>query len=190
MEVLRGPQGTLFGSGSLTGTVRYITNQPETNISKGFAEFDLNLLNGGSVGGDAKVGFNAPLGTKAAVRAVAYYDRIAGFIDAVRPDLSIREDVNDGYRTGFRAAVRLEPNDRFSITPRVVYQRVATDGWNRIDAFNILANPFTTAWPAVMPGEREQFTQLQEDFDDDFVLTDVNLTYRFGDDLSLTSVTS
>ncbi len=190
VEVLRGPQGTLFGSGSLTGTVRYITNQPEMNLTKGFAEFDLNVVNGGGVGGDAKAGLNAPLGTKAALRVVAYYDRIAGFIDAVQPDQSVREDVNDGYRTGFRAAVRLDPNDRFSITPRVVYQRASMDGWNRIDSFNIVANPFTTTRPAVTLGEREQFTQLQEDFDDDFVLTDVNLTYRFGDDLSLTSVTS
>src|ERR1700741_1448979 len=39
VEVLRGPQGTLFGSGSATGTVRYITNQPELNARKGFAEF-------------------------------------------------------------------------------------------------------------------------------------------------------
>ena len=190
VEVLRGPQGTLFGSGSLTGTVRYITNQPEMNLTKGFAEFDLNAVNGGGVGGDAKAGLNAPLGTKAALRVVAYYDRIAGFIDAVQPDLSVRKDVNGGYRTGFRAAVRLDPNDRFSITPRVVYQRASMDGWNRIDSFNIVANPFTTTRPAVSLGEREQFTQLQEDFDDDFVLTDVNLTYRFGDDLSLTSVTS
>jgi iron complex outermembrane recepter protein len=190
VEVLRGPQGTLFGAGSLTGTVRYITNQPERNVTRGFAEFDLNFLNGGGTGGDAKVGFNAPLGTKAAVRAVAYHDRIAGFIDAVQPDRSVREDVNDGYRTGFRAAVRLEPSDRFTITPRLVYQRVAMDGWNRVDTFNILANPFTTTRPAVSLGEREQFTQIQETFDDDFVLADVNLTYRFGDAVALTSVTS
>ena len=190
VEVLRGPQGTLFGSGSLTGTVRYITNQPERNVTKGFAEFDLNFVNGGGMGGDAKIGFNAPLGTKAAMRVIAYHDRIAGFIDAVQPDRSAREDVNGGHRTGVRAAVTLEPNDRFSITPRVVYQRVAMDGWNRIDAFNILANAFTTTRPAVTLGEREQFTQLQEDFDDDFVLTDVNLTYRFGKALALTSVTS
>jgi iron complex outermembrane receptor protein len=190
VEVLRGPQGTLYGSGSLTGTVRYITNQPELNITRGFAELDLNFVGSGGVGGDAKAGFNAPLGTKAAVRVVGYYDRIAGFIDAVQPDLSVREDVNDGYRTGFRAAVRLDPNDKFSITPRVVYQRAAMGGWNRIDTFNILANPYTTTRPAVTLGEREQFTQLDEDFDDDFVLTDVNLTYRLGSELTLTSVTT
>jgi iron complex outermembrane recepter protein len=190
VEVLRGPQGTLFGSGSLTGTVRYITNQPERNVTKGFAEFDLKFVDGGGAGGDAKVGFNAPLGTRAAVRAVAYHDRIAGFIDAVQPDQSVREDGNDGYRTGVRAAASLEPTNRLSITPRVVYQRVAMNGWNRVDAFNIVANPFTTTRPAVTLGEREQFTQIQEDFDDEFVLADVNLTYRFGNALALTSVTS
>ena len=132
VEVLRGPQGTLFGSGSLTGTVRYITNQPEMNLTKGFAEFDFNAVNGGGVGGDAKAGFNAPLGTKAALRVVADHDRIAGFIDAVQPDRASEENVNDGYRTGFRAAVRLEPNDRLSITPRVVYQSATwTDGTAR-----------------------------------------------------------
>jgi iron complex outermembrane receptor protein len=64
------------------------------------------------------------------------------------------------------------------------------NGWNRVDTFNILANPFTTTRPSVTLGERQQFTQLQEDFDDDFVLADVSLTYRLGDVLSLTSVTS
>ena len=57
--------------------------------------------------------------------------------------------LSTGTRTGVRAAVRWEPNDKFSITPRIVYQRVETDGWNRIDDFNILANPFTTTRPAV-----------------------------------------
>jgi iron complex outermembrane receptor protein len=101
----------------------------------------------------------------------------------------VRENVNDGLRTGVRAAVRLVPNSRLSLTPRLVYQRVETDGWNRTDAFNILANPFTTTRPAVTLGERQQYTQLQEDFTDDFVLGDVNLTYDFGG-IALTSITS
>ena len=88
-----------------------------------------------------------------------------------------------------RAAVKFAPNDRLTITPRIVYQQVETDGWNRIDAFNILANPYTTTRPAVTLGEREQFTQLEEDFTDDFVLGDVNLDYNFGD-VALTSITS
>ena len=95
VEVLRGPQGTLFGSGSLTGTVRYITNPPELNVTKAFAEISVTGVDGGNAGLNGKFGFNVPLGDKAALRVVSYSDRIAGFIDAVQPDLSVRENVND-----------------------------------------------------------------------------------------------
>jgi iron complex outermembrane receptor protein len=189
VEVLRGPQGTLFGSGSVSGTVRYITNQPELNVQKVFAELGGSGVDGGSLGGNVKLGFNVPLGDNAALRVASYFDRIPGYIIAAQPDRSVKENVNDGFRTGVRAAVRIAPNDRLSITPRIVYQRVGTDGWNRSDAFNILANPFTTTRPTVTLGDREQFIQLEEEFTDDFVLGDVNIDYKFGE-LALTSITS
>ncbi|MEK6769181.1 MAG: TonB-dependent receptor, partial [Gemmatimonadota bacterium] len=85
--------------------------------------------------------------------------------------------------------VRFVPNERLSVTPRVVYQRLRMDGWNRIDAFNILANPYTTTRPAVTLGERQLFTQIAEPYTDDFLLTDLNLRYDFGG-VSLTSITS
>ena len=189
VEVLRGPQGTLFGSGSESGTVRYITNQPELGVKKGLIELGGSGVGGGTMGGNAKLGFNVPLGQKAAFRVASYYDRLPGYIDAVQPNLTVKENVNTGFRTGVRAAVRFVPNERLSITPRVVYQKVETDGWNRIDAFNILANPFTTTRPRVTLGERQQFTQLEEDFSDDFALGDLNLNYNFGN-VALTSITS
>jgi len=189
VEVLRGPQGTLFGAGSLAGTVRYITNQPELGVRKGFAEFGGSIVDGGGPGGNAKLGFNVPLGTTAALRVASYFSRLPGYIDAVQPDLSVNDDVNDGFRSGVRAALKFEPNDRLSFTPRIVYQKVKADGWNRIDTFNILANPFTTTRPAVTLDERRQFTQLEEKYSDDFVLGDFNLTYRFGN-VAMTSVTS
>jgi iron complex outermembrane receptor protein len=144
---------------------------------------------GGGMGGDAKFGFNVPLTKNGALRVVSYYDRIAGYIDAVQPDASVDESVNDGFRSGVRATARFVPNERLSITPRLFYQRVKTNGWNRSDHFNILANPYTTTRPAVTLGPREQFTQLEETFSDDFVLGDVNINYRVGD-LTLTSITS
>jgi iron complex outermembrane recepter protein len=189
VEVLRGPQGTLFGSGSLTGTVRYITNQPELGVTNGTVELGASAVGGASLGGNVKAAFNVPFGDKAALRVASYFTRIAGYTDAVQPDLSVEENINDGFRSGFRAAVKLAPNERLSITPRVLYQKVSMDGWNRFDAYNILANPFTTTRPAVTLSEREQFTQLEEEFNDDFVLADVNLTYSFGE-MSLTSITS
>jgi len=189
VEVLRGPQGTLFGSGSASGTLRYITNQPEMRTTRWFGEVGGNTLTDGNQGGSVKLGVNAPMGEKAAFRAAGYYNRLAGWTDAVTPDLSIDEDVNTGYRTGVRAAVRIAPSDSLTITPRFVYQKGKMDGWNRQDAFNILANPFTTTRPAVTLGERQEFNQLDEIYTDKFWLGDVNLAYDFGD-VSLTSITS
>jgi len=189
VEVLRGPQGTLFGSGSASGTLRYITNQPELHTTRWFGQVGGNTLTDGNQGGNVKLGVNAPIGEKAAFRAAGYYNRLAGWTDAVTPDLSIDEDVNTGYRTGVRTAVRFAPNDRFTITPRFVYQKGKMDGWNRQDAYNILANPFTTTRPAVTLGERQEFNQLDETYTDKFWLGDVNLAYDFGDVL-LTSISS
>src|SRR2546422_8270704 len=65
-------------------------------------------------------------------------------MDAVQPNLTVNHAVNGGERSGVRAAFRVVPSGRLTFTPRVVYQDVKMDGWNRIDAFNILANPYTT----------------------------------------------
>ncbi len=192
VEVLRGPQGTLFGSGSASGTVRYITNQPRPGITEGFAEIGASAVQGGNGGANLKFGFNVPLGEANAARVAAYYDRLPGFIESVQPDLSIKKHVDDGFRSGVRAAVRFAPSSAFSITPRIVYQRVDQNGWNREDIFNILANPYTTTRPAVSLGERQQFTQLKEEFTDDFVLADLNLKYDIGGSsrMALDSITS
>ena len=189
IEVLRGPQGTLFGSGSLSGTVRYITNQPALGVTEGVGELGFSSLGGGGLGNNAKFAVNVPLGPAAAARVTAYNTAIGGFIDAVQPDLSIRENVDSGRRTGARVALRVQPNDRFAFTPRIIYQDVAMDGWNRIDAYNILANPFTTTRSAVTLGEREQFTQIDEPYTDRFLLGDFTLEYDFGG-AALTSITS
>jgi iron complex outermembrane receptor protein len=189
VEVLRGPQGTLFGSGSESGTVRYITNQPELHLTKAFAEIGGSGTSGGSAGGNVKFGFNVPLGDSAALRVASYFDRVPGYIDAVQPNLLFKNNVNDGNRTGVRGAATLRASDRLTITPRLMYQRSTTDGWNRQDAYNILGNPYTTTRPAVTLAEREQFTQLEEEFSDNFTLADVNANYNFGK-TSLTSITS
>jgi iron complex outermembrane receptor protein len=64
VEVLRGSQGTLFGSGSLGGTVRYITNPPEIGATRFFGEFGASTIGDGEAGGEAKVGFNVPLAAR------------------------------------------------------------------------------------------------------------------------------
>ena len=189
IEVLRGPQGTLFGSGSLSGTVRYITNQPVLGVTEGAGELGFSSLGGGGLGNNAKFAVNVPLGPAAAARVTAYNTAVGGFIDAVQPDLRVKQNFDSGRRTGVRVALRVQPNERFAFTPRLVYQDVAMDGWNRIDAYNILANPFTTTRPAVTLGERQQFTQIDEPYTDTFLLADFTLELDLGG-AALTSITS
>ncbi len=190
VEVLRGPQGTLFGSGSLSGTVRYISNQPELGLTQYFGEVEGVSISGGNQGGNVKGGVNVPLGSTAALRVAAYADGFAGYMDAVQPDLSVDKNVNTGDRFGVRAAVLIAPDESLSITPRFVYQKVKTNGWNRIDIYNILANPYTTTRPPVTLGPRQLFTQIPEPTTDNFYLGDLNINYKLGDDVTLTSVTS
>ncbi len=196
VEVLRGPQGTLFGSGSVGGTVRYISNQPQLGVSSAFAEVNGAAIDGGGTGGSAKAGLNVPLGSMMALRVAAYYNRLAGWMDAVQPygsltpgAFTVENNVNSGDREGVRVALEIAPNDQLTITPRFVYQKVAMEGWNRIDNYNILANPFTTTQPAVTLGDRQLFTQINEPTTDKFTLGDLNIKYKFGD-LALTSITS
>ena len=144
---------------------------------------------GGGFGNNVKFAVNIPLGEAAAARVTAYNTALGGFMDAVQPDGSTNEDMNSGRRTGARIAVLVQPNERFSITPRVIYQDVSMDGWNRIDAYNILGNPFTTTRPAITLGERELFTQFEEPFGGQFLLGDLKAEYDFGNVL-LTSITS
>ena len=189
VEVLRGPQGTLYGAGSLAGTVRYISNQPEIGSSNTFGEAGLSWTDGGDPSTTARLGFNVPLGAKTAGRIVGYSTRAGGYMDAMQPTLQPDNNINGTERTGVRAAVRLAPSAKVSLTPRVLYQQVKADGWNRIDAYNILANPFTTTRPPVDVGQRGQFTQLREPFADKFLLADLNLQIDLGS-AKLTSITS
>ena len=189
VEVLRGPQGTLFGAGSLSGTVRYISNPPELGVKSLFGETGVSWVDGGALGANLKLGANAPLTDRAAGRLVAYFNELGGWQDAVRKDYGTDKNINGGERAGVRAALRVVPNERLTVTPRVVFQHVRMRGWNRTDAFNILANPYTTTRPAVTLGERQLFIATDEPFRDNFVLGDVNLRYDFGP-ASLTSVTS
>lgn len=188
VETLRGPQGTLFGSGSVGGTVRYITNQPKLGRTEGSVEAGLNQIDGGSMGGELKGAVNVPLGEKAAVRAVGYWTHYAGFIDAIGP--AAGKNVNDGDRYGGRLSILLEPTEGVRITPRVVYQKVISNGFNRSEIWNLYANPQTTTVPAVTFGKDQQYLKLREKFSDETVIADLKLEGDLSDSVALTTVTS
>jgi iron complex outermembrane receptor protein len=189
VETLRGPQGTLFGSGSVGGTIRYITNQPKIGVSQGVIEANANMVDGDDTGGYVKGAINIPVSDKVAMRAVGYYTKYAGFIDARLESGGRRKNVNDGTRAGGRLSLLFQPTDTISITPRIVYQEIRADGFNRQEVFNLFANPNTTTRPPVRLGEREQHLLLNESFADDTLLGDITATFGLGA-VELTSVTS
>ena len=177
VETLRGPQGTLFGAGSIGGTIRLITNQPRLNVTESKGEIDFNTIQDGGLGGHLKAVVNAPLGDKAAVRLVTYGTRYGGYIDALREE-GWDEDINTGRRYGGRFALLLQPTDRLSITPRVVYQSIVSDGFNRQEVYNLYANRYTTTRRPVQLGDWEQFLKMDEVFEDETVVVDAVVNYR------------
>jgi iron complex outermembrane receptor protein len=185
VETLRGPQGTLFGAGSVGGTVRYITNQPRLGVTEGLVEANLNAVDESDIGGHLKAAVNVPLGDTLAVRAVGYATRFAGFIDAIGP--AADENVNDGRRVGGRLSLLWQPHPDIKITPRIVYQQARANGFNREEVYNFYANQFVS--PAVDIDEREQYLLLGEKFKDNTLLGDLTLSAGFGG-VEVTSITS
>ncbi|TNE34940.1 MAG: TonB-dependent receptor [Alphaproteobacteria bacterium] len=186
VETLRGPQGTLFGSGSVGGTVRYITNQPKLDTTEGTVEAGANVLAGGDWGYNVKGAVNVPLGQNAALRAVAYGEHFGGFIDAIGP--AAGEHVNDGRRYGGRLSILFEPSSGLQITPRIIYQDVQANGFNRGEVYNLYFNTLIDA--ADVFSDREQYLMLREEFRDKTTLADLNITADVSDNVQLTSVTS
>jgi iron complex outermembrane recepter protein len=188
-EVLRGPQGTLFGSGSEAGTVRYITRQPQLGKTEILTDASFEDVAHGDEGGFMRAALNLPFADTVAARLVAYWHHLPGFIDAIQPGGGVKKSVNDGDRSGARLAFLIKPNDAFSITPRIMFQKLETNGYPRVDLYNILGNPYTTTQPAVTIGSLRQFTQQREGLTDDFTLGDLKIDYNLGA-MTLTSITS
>ncbi|MCY3803263.1 MAG: TonB-dependent receptor [Gammaproteobacteria bacterium] len=192
VETLRGPQGTLFGSGSIGGTVRYITNQPLLGVNETKIELDANQIDDGSHGEHFKLASNLALGDSAAARAVAYFTGYGGFIDALREDGSTEEDVNDGTRFGGRIALLWEPLENLSITPRIVYQDIDLGGFNREEVYNLFRSPYTD--PAIIApvslDRREQFLLLDEAFEDETLILDTVVEWGIKDSLDMTYTAS
>ncbi len=173
VETLRGPQGTLFGSGSVGGTIRFITNQPDFETLEGSVEANLNTIEDGDMGGHFKGMINIPMNDRAALRVVGYGTEYGGWVDALREGGGISEDVNSGGRYGGRIALAVQPTDNLTITPRVVFQKIETDGFNREDVYNLFANPYTTTRPPVQLAERQQYLRLDEAFEDETMIADL-----------------
>ncbi len=128
IEVLRGPQGTLYGASSFGGVIRYITNAPKLGRFEARGQVGIENTAHGGVGYNAAGMFNAPLGNKAAVRVDGFYRKDHGYVDTIgnNPLLNlltgeeigrtlVAKDINDRKSYGGRGSLLIDPTDNLSI---------------------------------------------------------------------------
>lgn len=161
IEALAGPQGTLYGASSQAGTIRIITNKPDTSGTYGEIGIETNKVAHGDWGYTAEGFINHALSDRVAARVVAWYRRDGGYIDNIagvrsyrehalapdpedpesfiptptgnfinvpnddpgQPDHNVAEDnYNDVYTYGARAALKVELNENWTVTPQIMGQ--------------------------------------------------------------------
>jgi iron complex outermembrane recepter protein len=141
VEALAGPQGTLYGASSQSGTLRIITNKPDASAFAAGYGLELNSISHGGSGHVAEAFVNAPIGERAAIRLVGWDRDDAGYIDNVLgtrtfPSSGItinnagvaRDDYNFSDTTGARAALKIDLTDNWTVTPSLITQRQDING--------------------------------------------------------------
>jgi iron complex outermembrane receptor protein len=204
-EVLRGPQGTLYGGGSMGGTIKLVTNPPKLKTFEGAASVDASQTTGGSTNGGGSLMLNFPIGDSAALRVVTTDKYISGWIDRKviapgqfpfptnfgpcgpfyycdRGDVAgaaVAKDVKGSNLERFasaRASLLVKPTDDLSITGTVMYQRIDADGYNNYQS---------------PPGNQAIYQpyDIKEPYYDTFKLGSLKVSYDM-DFANLTSATS
>ncbi|TWD85614.1 outer membrane receptor protein involved in Fe transport [Variovorax beijingensis] len=114
IEVLRGPQGTLYGAGAMSGVLKYVTNQPDTMELAGSVRFGTSWTQGGGPGFMTGAVLNVPLKEDvAAIRFAAFTDQIGGSYDAT--GLASGRNIDRGHTDGGRVSLLLTPTRELTV---------------------------------------------------------------------------
>jgi outer membrane receptor protein involved in Fe transport len=196
-EMLRGPQGTLYGAGSMGGTVKLITNQPDTQAFHASGEAVTSDTTGGGFNYTINGMLNLPLiDNQLALRLVGTDSHTSGWIDRIAlsdfplsdPTGFIRGNVlgaqvqadhsqsNAEHLSGGRATLLWKVTDDFTLTPTVFYQRITQDGPSAYDS---------------VPGTMAHYQpfDIAEPYSDKFTLGALTANYH-ASGFDLTSVTA
>lgn len=181
VEVLRGPQGTLYGSGAMGGAVRYISNKPNVSESEGKLTLGYGASARSNDNSNKAVGvFNVPLvQDRLALRVVGYHFENAGFTKLVRDPqieslasntgttIALRDDVGGQTYTGGRASLLWEATEELNISLMLATQKLEEDGRKDIKVSN-------GNYTHVGLSEGREFK------DDEFDVASLSVEYDFG----------
>lgn len=188
IEVLRGPQGTLYGATAEGGIVKYVTNPPELNTYSGSVEAGVEGLTAGGIGGTLKGYANIPLlENVAALRVSATNEWIPGYVD---DQANGKTDANSGQQYSYRASLLVKPTEDLTIRLTAQRQSLFSNADNLVQAVGAAATP------SVPPGNQ---LSLVNGLRNDTLLPNIgqvetgvyyaDINYDFGP-ASITSLTS
>jgi iron complex outermembrane recepter protein len=209
VEVLRGPQGTLYGSGSMGGTVRLVPNAPELGTFDASGETIVSdTASGGSINTAQNGMLNLPLGSTAAVRIVGALSQTSGWVQriviqdgafpldydngvggvltrgnvAAAPQAADYTGTNKSTTESTRASLLWSPIEQLTIEPMVMYQLTNQDGPSATD---------TTGISPTVSGPEAHYEPYDtaEPYSDRFTLGSLKVAYQF-DSFSVTSATA
>lgn len=152
IEVLRGPQGTLYGASSLGGVLRFVTNAPSTDSVVVRGRVGMETVDGGDLGYNANLAVNIPLGKTLAFRASGSYRKDGGFIDSIGTiggsapfapigPSDIAKNINDDKVYGGRASLLFKPSDAASFRLTAIAQNLNADAPTLIEADPVTLKP-------------------------------------------------
>jgi outer membrane receptor protein involved in Fe transport len=177
VEVLRGPQGTLFGAGSEGGTIRFITPDPSLSNYSGYFRSEVADTLGGSPSYELGAAVGGPIIEDKLGFRVSLWDRYdGGYINRIDPvtDNQTATDANHANSTVFRAALKAAPTEDLTIEPAVFFQDVKQSDrdfyWEAVGPFN-------------------ELSQIPQPHTDKYILPSLNVSYDFGD-FTLKSISS
>ena len=168
VEVLRGPQGTLYGANSLGGLVKYVTVSPDPSRVAASAEVGVMSVAHGDNAPWLRGLVNLPMGANSAVRVSGYWRENPGFID----DPNLGKDVNDGNTYGGRVAFLTRPSERLTLRASALIQNIRSNGTSTVDVDPLTLKPVI--------GKYEHFRTIEEPNDVDYRLYNATVDYDFG----------
>lgn len=180
IEVLKGPQGTLYGASSESGTIRIITNKPNSRDFSGYIAGEVSQTSKGGTNYNLNGMINLPLVTdELAVRLVGWRVDDSGYIDQIRLPAGRRNNVNNDDTWGGRASLRFTPTNELSITASATYQKTHSNGSARYTPAG--TQSFSTdGYPPVAGGDLLNTDLSRSPLDDKVKIFSLTGEYNFA----------